>query len=1314
VAHGRSDLLPTAKQVPRLMRAIAREGGVDSQSRTGIDAAAGYGPTVHVGMTELYRQAALEVKADRAKGTDAAAEPPKGGTPRPGTAPVAEPMSAAFRGDEWPEVHARLTSGGFGNDNVYVYRVKGQPDLYADPASPANLTLQQIDGSGRVARGTDTVRWYGNSTPGRGVGGLAPRREMGARSGLEPKEAKETVYRIKDRETGEITRQSDKPTDAQYADSNLRIRALTGRPPRKASAQPTQDWFIVSNQSPVRIDAANGLRNVQRGDGAFTLPSIENAPKPPGGWPLGKVIRRQITVGLVAAVGITTANAISPIDTGHDVPTGIVSLPRNPISASTPHNHQTPSFQARPEAFSVPAEVTLGLAQHQQRAADALAREPGHDPAAVKSLQATADGHWGAFSAEMLKAIRNDVQQSGANPVAAANRQRAQLIALDKLDVRSDTAVRDALRDSGLLKGTTADVQAQMDYAHLVADHPTLVNDKSRDLARQDPAGFAAATLVEIGPDAPAYKALVDDNAAMLGRLHSESVVKDRLADGDVAGAAREARQRLDVSRDAGERDKASAGMRPLFEAERTRALDLLDEMPMHDVGDYLAQYRDAPPEISEPVAKGMLDLLQRNLPRPSDDLASMTQFEKFVEGLSIVAESADARSPTSAWSERFATELLKGRFTDRPEFNVSLQRAVEGAVVQGGTKLPVELANALEKQGNQGMRDSVLAGIDKGVKAQETHLTEAIGNLRGTAGYNATGASMAFYVAHFSDGTPQGAAAAIAQYRRVNPDIANKVDAATRVVGEWGDTLARTHESLNGLRVGKSESDAQKGLEGTLDGVYNKNADVALAMSQSPQLRQDLLSRTTQGVADPRTMTEYLVNPVMFITRHVSGTTRMVWSMVADAQFNGMVMDPGSYAKRWDAFRVKTEGMAKTLGLNADEVRQGTALVDDYVAKAAAVDANLPDAARIDAFARLGSELDGKLQKLLGVGAKTVNNATNANTAFGQVLRWVANAGFVTHNVSTELTNLRPLANGVQDYAQWYHRIYAPTQAFFMAKPYTTLMAERSRAGNRTIDGAAADIEGKMAWKYVFGLGTAGVGMADLSLAVGQAKTVPSWVTFTNVGMGVGGVVDGGVGLVNVTGAALTRAGAVELGSLLAIPAEIGTIGGLGVAVFTGIKQFYNIAHHYDQVDAREAQRDAGLRNVLKDSGFSDAQTRAMLDCTHEGVSPMVAWNALMKSQGKTVDEGMQMLRDRLGQDGPQGIPANEWVKVMHGLTDDKMNDNDGSFPKSDPAAAQAGQNVIRYIPTKGGAVKSESIALPQSIEGLENYARAHWHLDI
>lgn len=1311
VAHKRSDLLPSADDVPRVIRAITREGGVDSQSRTGIDNAAGYSPTVHVGMTELFRQAALDVKADHGADPAATAAAPKSGTPKPAAARPAEPQSAAFRGDEWPEVHARLTSGGFGNDNVYVYRVKGQPDLYADPAAAVDLSLQQIDGKGRVAAGTDTVRWYGNSTPGKGVGGLMPRREMGAKFGLEPKGDKETVYRIKNRETGEITRQTDKPTAEQRRDPNLLIRSSKVRPPREALPQSTDDWFIVSNQSPTRVKAVNGLRDVPRGDGNFTLPSLENKAKPPTGWSMSKTIKRQITLGLVAAVGITTANAISPIDVGHDVPTGIVGLPRNPISATTPHQHSEPAFRASPDAFSVPAEVTLGLALHQQHEADALARQPGHDPAAAQSLQATADRHWGAFSAEMLKAIRSDVQR-GENPVASANQQRAQLIALGKFDVRSDIAVRDALRDSGLLKGTTADVEAQMDYAQLVAKHPALVNDKSRELARQDPAAFAAATLMEIGPDGRAYQSLVGNNASMLGRLYSEGVVKERLAEGDVAGAAREARTRLDASRDAAERDKAAAGLLPLFESERTRAMGLLDDLQMHDVGDYLAQYRDAPPEIAEPVAQGMLDLLHRNLPRASDDLASMTQFEQLVEGLSIVAEAADARSPTSAWSERFATELLKDRFVERPEFVVSLQRAVSGAVEQGGAKLPVELANALEKQGNHDLRDSVLAGIDEGLQAQDKHLAEAMGNLRGSAGYNATGASMSFYVANFSDGTPQGAAAAIAQYRRVNPGVADKVDAATRVVGEWGRTLSDTHDSLNGLRLGKSSSEAEQGLEGTLGTVYNKS-DVNLAISQSPQLRQELLSRSAQGVADPRTMVEYLSNPVMFVTRHVSGTTRMVWSMLADAQFNGMVTDPSNYAKRWDAFKLKTERMAKVLGLNADEVRQGTALVDEYVGMVKEVDAKkLSDAARIDEYARLGAELDSKLQKLLGVGAKTINNVTNANTAFGQVLRWVANAGFVTHNVSTELTNLRPMADGVQDYAQWYHRVYAPTQAFFMAKPYTTLMAERSLAGNRVIDGAAADIEGKMAWKYFFGLGTAGVGVADLSLAVGQANTVPAWVTYTNVGMGVSGVVDGGVGLINVTGAALTRAGAVELGALLAIPGEVASIAGIGVAVFTGIKQFYNIAHHYDQVDAREAQRDPALRNALMDRGFTDAQAKAMLDCTHEGVSPMVAWNALMKTQGRTVDEGLELLRDRLAKDGPQGIPAKDWISVMHGLTDRRMNDNDGSFPATDSGAAQAGQIVVREIRTRGGEVTSKSTVLPESVEGLDNYARVVWDL--
>jgi hypothetical protein len=100
------------------------------------------------------------------------------------------------------------------------------------------------------------------------------------------------------------------------------------------------------------------------------------------------------------------------------------------------------------------------------------------------------------------------------------------------------------------------------------------------------------------------------------------------------------------------------------------------------------------------------------------------------------------------------------------------------------------------------------------------------------------------------------------------------------------------------------------------------------------------------------------------------------------------------------------------------------------------------------------------------------------------------------------------------------------------------------------------------------------------------------------------------------------------------------------------------------------------------------------------------------MKAQGRTVDEGLALLRDRLAKDGPQGIPAGDWVKVMHGLTDRKMNDNDGSFPATDPGAAQAGQIVVREIPTRGGTMTTKSTVLPQSVEGLENYARVVWDL--
>ena len=470
------------------------------------------------------------------------------------------------------------------------------------------------------------------------------------------------------------------------------------------------------------------------------------------------------------------------------------------------------------------------------------------------------------------------------------------------------------------------------------------------------------------------------------------------------------------------------------------------------------------------------------------------------------------------------------------------------------------------------------------------------------------------------------------------------------------------------------------------------------IAIQQSQPLKKALLARARQDVPDPRTVIEYAVNPAMFVTRHISGTIRMTWSLMADAQFNAMMADPVNHTAHWKAFKLKTERMATSLGLAPDEVRQGTTLVDKYLKAVNDIDKTLPEAKQLQEITRLSTELGTKIEGVTGVGAKTINNVANAHTAFGQTLRWAANVGFVTHNISTEITNFRPLSSGVQDYAKWYHRIYAPTQAFFMLKPYTSVKQTAPMAASAIQAGKAADIESMLKWKYIFGAGTLGVGVADSALAFGQQGKVPNWVTFVNYGMGVSGIVDGGITLVNTTGTALARAGAVELGSMFAMAPEAATIGGLGVALFTGIKQFYNVRHHYDVVDAREAQRDPALKNMLLARGFDERQAQAL--------SPMLAFNQMLKRHGMTVEQGLAWLQQRVTDDSLKNIPSwQDWTHQSHHLLDDHLNQEKFTLPGTDPSAKDAGTWHTETQAVEGMTYDMPVLTQAESLDGLYSY---------
>ena len=1203
-----------------------------------------------------------------------------------------------FSGKDWPQLWKRLHAGELGPDPLYVYRVKGDGALPLPKGQRTSIALDDIDGWGRLTatKGGKTLRWYGSTEPGQGFNGLRPRRDMVRMLGSE-RGQREREYRMRDRSSGEITVSAARPAAEVYDDPSIKVKRVTVRGPRVAEAQPEDVWFVVSARKPSAVKRDGGLKDVALGNDSFALPGAQKPGTLPTPKSMLRTLRGQAIVATVAVGGIAISNYISPISTFDKVPTGALGLPRNPVASASQHPGPAPAFDATPRALNIDETVALGAAEEAQARADKAALLPnpdaGVDTHHAGTLQSTADIWWNTFSTKVLKAIQQDAK-NGIDPIASANRLRAQLLSSGKFDAASDKAIQKALGAPGLLKGDKVDFEAQLDYARLVATDDAFINDNARrELALHDPVSFAATDLIALGPLDPTYQARVKQTMLTVGNQYSQRVIGERLADGDTAGAVLEAQVRLDQAPDAKTRAATWKQLAPLFKGELEHALATLDRegASAQEIGDYLAQYRSAPSEVATPVAQAVLDRLGGRWSFASVDAP-------FLTGLATVTQAADAGKAAPEMSIRVADKLVDALPGARGDIAASLKEAVQC----GGVKLPVALANRFDAMHEAQLRDAALRGIDEGVKGQQSHLDDAFADLRGTAGPKAVGNSMLFYLQNFVDHDPTSLAQAANDWRQVNPEQGRRMDESARIVNGWGKTLYETRLDLDELGVAPSTSDAAQAVDATYTSVFDDNANVKTAISRSPDLQGTLAARARQEAPDPRTWIEYMLNPTQFVSRHISGTIRMTWSMVAEAQFDAMLADPARFSTRWETFKGKTARMATSLGLDENAVAKGTGAVDTYLKEVGKLD-GLPQAQRTARLVALNAELEKTIQKLTGVGAKTLYNAANPHTIFGQTLRWVANIGFVTHNVSTAITNFRPdLVKGVPDYTQWYHRAYQATQPIFLAKPFTTASENPLRAASRIDAGKAADVESLLRMKFIFGAGTAGVGVADTMLAIGQADDVPTWVTFTNYGMGVSGIIDGGVTLVNASGALAMRVGAVELGALLAIPAEAGTVAGLGVAVFTAIKQFYNVRHHYDVVDAHEAQRDPALRRMLEARGFDPAVVRGLLDTTHEGLSPMMAFDAMLKRQHMSVEQGLAWLQDTL-----TGAKAQSWKDQAHHLLDNHLDENAGTIRTSDPEAAEAGTREPLRNPRGGGqgVVQMSGPKQAESLDGFFNW---------
>ena len=195
------------------------------------------------------------------------------------------------------------------------------------------------------------------------------------------------------------------------------------------------------------------------------------------------------------------------------------------------------------------------------------------------------------------------------------------------------------------------------------------------------------------------YIKTVNASVEKVGQAQANKAIIAKLLAGDVAGASKEARLALDAMPDDAARKLVAAGLSPLFDAERERSLDALKDKPLSAKGDYLAQYRDAPPEVAQPMAQAVADKFGDLSAQMATQGASGGA--RFIAGLSVLAEAADSRSADPQWSERFAAELTKqpaatgGTGLTPAVLRDGARLAVEGG---GQAKLATQLANSFDK----------------------------------------------------------------------------------------------------------------------------------------------------------------------------------------------------------------------------------------------------------------------------------------------------------------------------------------------------------------------------------------------------------------------------------------------------------------------------------------------------------------------------------------------------------------------------------------------------------------------------------------
>ncbi len=163
----------------------------------------------------------------------------------------------------------------------------------------------------------------------------------------------------------------------------------------------------------------------------------------------------------------------------------------------------------------------------------------------------------------------------------------------------------------------------------------------------------------------------------------------------------------------------------------------------------------------------------------------------------------------------------------------------------------------------------------------------------------------------------------------------------------------------------------------------------------------------------------------------------------------------------------------------------------------------------------------------------------------------------------------------------------------------------------------------------------------------------------------------------------------------------------GLGGPVVVGTSVFTLVGkHQYDQVKASnefEYEDNPAVRGMVWDMGFSDAQSRELLNQTKDGVSPMLALRQLAEHK----EASMPQMLDHLRSLSPRQIAG--LVEASHSLIDGHADGETGELPETAGRAEDenAGTMVERGRITSH-THENYTVTLPaNSIRGLDNWLR-------